>query len=245
MKKPFTHFDLPTYSLDGEHHIPARARTSEEIERRRSMPAGSLLLEEQRNGLQVASRVLQELEDDGDLQFMSEILAVSGLNTSWYTFADQEVMRRRLYLPERANDETGLRQSRESLVQNVRANLSVCAELASQIFAEHTTRRITKRTQAGLGRAIGTASLGLAVVHLGDAPESVSAHQIQDATRRASLKALHRSRTMVSETGTIPSMAGFSDPDSDISVYVRRNAPNQTRTLFIHTQEEVLHENAA
>ena len=239
MKKPYKHFDLPTYHLSGEHYVPARARHSSEIERRRMQPAGTLLLEQQRDGLAVASAVVNQLEEDDDLRFAGDMLAASGLNASWYSFAEgADVMRRRLYLPELADDETGWRETREGLLEKVRSNLAHVADVAWVLTDAKREGLRTDRTKTQLGRALGTVSLGLASLHLGDAPETVSAFRIQDSARRASLTALDRSRTVASEIGMNASIAQLADPDSPLSVHWRRNAPNGAHQAFIKAQEE-------
>lgn len=240
MKKPYKHFDLPTYHLSGEHYVPARARHSGEIERRRMQPTGTVLLEQQRGGLAIASDVVNQLEEDEDLRFAGDMLAAGGLNASWYSFAQgAEVMRRRLYLPELADDETEWRETREGLLEKVRTNLAQAADLAWVLADAGREGLRTERTKTSLGRTMGSVSLGLASVRLGDAPETVSAFQIQAGVRRVSLDALDRSRTISSEVGMNPSIAQLADPDSPLSVYWRRNAPNGAHEAFVKAQEEV------
>lgn len=102
MKQPYRHFDLPTIHLDPHkaHHIPRRATNQSEVERRKTLPKGTLLAEEQTRGIAVAARLLWHLSEQEDIAFVRPIIAAAGINTAWYDFAAQSpVMRRRLLLP--------------------------------------------------------------------------------------------------------------------------------------------------
>jgi hypothetical protein len=82
----------------------------------------------------------------------------------------------------------------------------------------------------GLARTVGHASLTLSCVSLGDLIGYESSYltdfDLQDLARQRGLRVLEQSRIMQQVLGTPPSMAQLADPDSDVSVHWRRNAPN-------------------
>ncbi len=113
-------FDLPTnHQAKGEDYIPPKARQADEIERRRRLPSGTLLAEQQRDGIAISAEALARLEREEDLQFASRILGASALNTSWYLFAKgAPVMRRRLKLPVLATPEPEFRPNTATAGRN-------------------------------------------------------------------------------------------------------------------------------
>jgi hypothetical protein len=240
MKKPFTHFDLPKQHLVGEHYVPARARRTDEIERRRSLPSGTVLLEQQRDGLAIASHVVEHVEEDRDIQYISDMLAASALNASWYGFAQHApVMRRRLYLPELANDETEWRETRSGLLTKVRRSLAETAELASIVASARASGYETKRRLFELGRQLGNTALGAGCMPIGGATYGLSAYEAQVAARDQSLSIVERSRALTSEVGVNVSIAQLADRDSPLSVYTRRTAPDGVYMALEQAVEEL------
>lgn len=229
MKKPYSNFDLPRQHIYSDHYVPSRARDTEEIARRRALPTGTILAEYQRDGLQMATNILAHVEEPEDVAFAVDTLAASGLNSAWYSYARHaSVMRRRLSLPELANDEVGdgWRQTRNGLLTKAQRGLAFTAELAGQLAASRSEGREVDRQSIALGRQLGNVSLELACVRLGNAPESLSAFDVQSLAREQALEALEYSRVVASQTGTHPSLAQLADVDSPLSVYWRREATN-------------------
>lgn len=239
MKKPYTHFDLPKQHLVGQHYVPARARQSDEIERRRSLPTGTILLEQQRDGLAIASHLVEHVEEYPDLKFASDMLAASGINSGWYSYAQQaDVMRRRLILPELAIDATDWRETRGGLMTKVREGLAHAAELGTAYASAKANHHETKRQATLLGRQMGNVSLQLACVRLGNAPLALQAFEVQSAARDEALATLDLSRSIASEVGVNPSLAQLADADSPLSVYWRRHAPNGAFDALEQAREE-------
>ncbi|MDB5165913.1 MAG: hypothetical protein JWM00_803 [Candidatus Saccharibacteria bacterium] len=239
MKKPFTHFDLPKQHLVGDHYVPARARHADEIERRRSLPCGTVLLEQQRDGLAIAHHIAEHVDDDRDLQYVSDMLAASALNASWYGFAQHApVMRRRLYLPELASDDNEWRETRSGLLAKVRQGLAETAELAGAVTAAKVGGYETKRQSFELGRLLGNNALRAGCVTIGNATYGLNAYEAQLAARDQSLVMLERSRTLTSEVGVNVSIAQLADRDSPLSVHVRRTAPDGVYNALEEAIEE-------
>lgn len=235
-KKPFKDFDLPTNHLpDAGHFVPRRARDAREIDRRRGLRAGTLLTEHQARGLTVAELILDQVEEPEDVQFSSKVLAVSGINSAWYSFArgaEEKVMRRRLKLPKLATGNPEQLPNLSILLLMSRSRLSQAVARAHVLVAAHETLpagEVAERRTI-LGREVGAIGLELACVAtpggIGRYGDVMSDFEAQNFARKRGLWALHHARTLVTEIGSHPSMAQLADPDSDVGVYWRRNAPN-------------------
>lgn len=233
MNKPYRNFDLPKQHLDERHYVPARARSNSEIERRRSLPSGTTLLEQQRDGLVIASHMLDSVEQSEDVAFTSHLIAMSGLNAGWYSYAaNSPVMRRLLSLPRLADEDTGWRETRSGLLTKAQRGLADAASLASVLVGATVERRATERHKRQLGRQMGNVALHVACVELGNIAQSYGAFDIQDMAREQSLYALEEARVFGDKIGSHPSIAQLADPNSDLAVYVRRHAPNETLEAY-------------
>jgi hypothetical protein len=235
MKKPFKHFDMPTQHLAGydTHFIPPKARSAAETERRRSRPAGALVAEHQLHGIQIAATVLARVSEQPDIDFVSQLIGVSGLNTASYVFPKGDVMRRRILLPNMIGED-GVEPPRTAdHLEAARHGLreaTVAAEGLLIVAGEKS--KATMRLRMELGRQIGETSLGLICADMADIVPFDNELAIQSMARQQSLLALEASRTMGAEIGTPPSLAQLADPDSHLSVYFRREAPNGAYQAF-------------
>ncbi len=226
-------FDLPTrFQPKGTDYVPPKARDEEEIERRRRVPTGTLMADQQCDGIAITADILARLEDPADLAFASRLLGASALNTSWYLFArGAHVMRRRLKLPLLVAPEDDIRpdtielvQRRDQRLEDVSGRARTYASLVAFNFGEH----LLDNHRRNLGRNVGNSALSIATVDLGDIFTfgSTDDFEVQDAVRRRALRTLTDARELGSELHTIPSLAQLPNPDSDLSVFWRRNAPN-------------------
>lgn len=227
MNRPYRNFDLPKQHLDERHYVPERARTSTEIERRHSLPSGTILAEHQRDGLHIASQIMQMVEQPEDIAFARDVIAMSGINTSWYSYAaNSPVMRRRLNLPMLADEEAEWRETRSGLLTKAQRGLVEAATVAEALANTKAERRSTLRQQQILGRQLGNVSLQLACMELGSIADSYSSFDVQNFAREQSLETLEKARIFGDQVGSHPSLAQLADPNSDLAVYWRRNAPN-------------------
>jgi len=227
MKHPYKHFDLPTEHLRGEHYVPARARDEDEIARRRTLLPGALLAEQQAKGLRVIMGILEHVQEEPDVQFASELLSATGINTSWYALArDALVMRRRLYLPQLADDTLDFRLSPAGVRDEAYGGIVEAGVFADLYRDEHYEGAPLKRTRQAFGRAIGNASLGLGCLELGSAHLRMNAFDAQLAARQQGQRAIERARQLELQLGAAPSLAQLADVDSPLAVYWRRVAPN-------------------
>lgn len=231
-KQPFRDFDLPTKHLGGErHYIPPKARASEEIERRKSMPRGTVLAEQQQRGIAVATAILSQLDEGGEgLRFATKWLAASGINTAWYNFAaEAPVMRRRLKLPILATDDPEQRPSALMLHRQIVSTMHEARGKAAQITSEVGRSPLIETHKAQLGRSLGHASLTMSCFAIGDfigyESATLNDFDLQALARQRGLASLEDARVLSDAIGVAPSEAQLADPDSPLSVFWRREAP--------------------
>lgn len=235
MRNPYTQFDLPTRHLTGNnHYIPPRARDSSEAERRHDLPSGTVLLEQQHRGLLVASRVLEVVNDADDIAYTAQLIGACGLNSAHYQFArGSGFMRRHTALPYLAQPIDQPRPTSEDILASSRTKLSRVAETAGTLANIHAERRFGERDKAEvLGRSMTHAALEAACAPIADNISSRGAFAVQAAVRAHCLDTLDSARNLGIELGTPPSFAQLADPDSDLSVHVRRGAPSDVFYAF-------------
>lgn len=243
--KPFTHFDMTTTHLADTvtHYHTPRTHDSTEAERRHDMPGGSLILEDQTSGLIVGAHGLQhEFQNPEDERFFHDQLIASLVNTGHYSGARgaSDVMRRRWYLPELASDEgDGWRETREGLMYKVHAEMSHAVTLAQQLELAHKRELKAESLRRQLGRATGSAAIALACYDLGDAPEDMSAYDIQALVRLRALDTIQQSRQFT-PFETYGSIAQFARDDSPVAINFMRTAPrsDEAAAVFAQAQED-------
>lgn len=240
MKNPVKHFDLPKQHLIGEHYVPARARHGDEIDRRRALRPGTLLLEQQCDGLAIAQHMIERAEDRPDIEYLSAMLAACAFNSSWYTYARQApVMRRRLEMPQIVSSAYDVRTTTSGMLDRVRSHMAVTTETADAFRMAYADGRNTLRQSTVLGRQMGDVALGLATIPITAATYGLNPVDTQLAVRERGLETLDNARRLVSVIGVNASIAQLSDPDAPLSVDVRRTAPNGVHDSFEEAIEEV------
>lgn len=238
-------FDLPTtLQAKGADYVPPKARDEDEIARRKRLPSGTLLAEQQRDGVAITGDILAQLERQEDLEFASRLLGASALNSSWYLFAQgAPVMRRRLKLPMLANPLPGMRPisaelaiARDQRLTQVKQK----AETHAQMVAFGLSELAVDDNTVILGRSLGNTALAIATVDLGDQvwANNTDDFAVQDLVRRRSLRTLKDARELGSELHTIPSLAQLANPDSDLAVFWRRTAPNGALNAYEAAYEQ-------
>lgn len=237
MNKLRTDFDLPTNHLKGlKAYIPPKARSSTEIDRRHELPKGSLILEHQEAGAKVMRFLLTTAKEAEDVRYVTKIAATADANTASYAYGQtDEVMRRRLKLPLLAVTYNESPLTEQDLVQRSEDNLSEVIELARLLRIAHVTKDSTTRKnklRKSVGQACGNAALSLNCVTLANELEGVSPFKAQDMARIACLSMLQEAKALSSELSYPPSLAQLPDPNSELSVHIRRTAPNNVYEAF-------------
>lgn len=235
MRKPYRDFNLPVQHLAGSnHYVPPKARSSDEIERRRSRPRGVVLAEQQYRGLLIGSRLLRKVEDEPDIAYTYRLLASSGINSTWYLHArGSETMSKRFKLPVLARNEEGtlfqdldLREHAQLVFEDA---IVAAQGLLSAVEADSSLKG---KKALVLGKNLGNASLALACVPGGAPFRSFTPFMAQAWAREQGMDALQNARAMAADIGTPPSFAQLADPNSDLAVEIRRHAPNAVEQAY-------------
>lgn len=230
MPKPYTQFDLPARHIPGDHHyVPPRARQRDEIDRRRALPRGTILLEQQHRGLQVAQALLEAAHDENDVAYVSLYIATCGLNSAWYQCArNSRFMRRHTALPYIAQREEQPAPTTDSLLASTRSSFARITRTAGVLATYHAKQQPNEPLRAdAFGRATAHAALSLACIPVLDTLQSGSVFHTQAAVRAHALATLDTARSIGAELGSPPSFAQLADPDSDMSVHIRRTARSE------------------
>lgn len=235
-KQGFRDFDLPKeHLLDDRHYVPPKTHDVAEIGRRRDLSPGTLLTERQLRGLKIAQQIIENITEEEGQKFSAHMLAMAGLNTAWYSYAqNSDVMRRRLKLPIMAHPRSRtLGAMREDAVsafakQINRANqLVIATDLGLDSRSDHQRR---------LGVGVGNVSLRLAMfepVMNGVFESEPDDDEAQRITRRRCLSVLDDARTAHRTMGSHPSIAQLSDPYSHLAVYWYRHAPGSAQSAVV------------
>lgn len=236
-KQGFRDFDLPKeHLLNDRHYIPPKTYDEVEASRRRELGRGTLLAESQRSGLVVARRILENVTEQEGLMFATHMLAVAGLNTAWYSYAqNSSVMRRRLKLPIMAHKRA---HQPEAVIDDAKDALSKQIARADMLVTATDLRLHTESDhQRRLGVGVGNLSLRLAMFEpvlngnfdfLDDNDE-----RAQALVRSECLSVLEEARTAHRAVGSHPSIAQLSDPYSHLSVFWHRNAPGSAQSAVV------------
>lgn len=197
------------------------------------MPRGTVLVEHQQAGIRVASRVLSLIREEDDLQFARDVIAPSGMNTAWYGFArDASVMRRRLKLPFLVMPEGVEPRDRFAVFEDATEAFERSTVMAGSVVRAVAERLSTlNECKINLGRLVGNASLVLVCSEIGE-QNHIAPFVTQARVRQQGLIALNKARALEAEIGSPPSLAQLADPDSDLSVYIRRTAPDGVYQAF-------------
>lgn len=232
MSEIYKTFDLPTRHLDDRGYVPKRTLDRDEEERRRLLAPGTLLLEEQARGVQVADRILSLIDSDDTqtFEYAASIVALGAMNASWYSFAQNaSVMRRRLQLPELAAENDEWRETRSGLFQKVRDNLLVSEIDAKKLADRNAMRKLRSDDRVRFGRGLGNISLQLGSLSIVNGAAHLSPELAQDAARRRSLELLQEAREIADSDKIYihPSIAQLANLDSPLARHWRDQAPNR------------------
>lgn len=232
--RTYRDFDLPKIHLAEEgHFVPPKARDEAEIERRRAQRPGRLVLQQQQRGTEMARDILGRLSHPDDINFGADVLAVCGLNTAWYLMGKgADVQRRRLKLEVLATEDPEQRPSSLMLLTEARGDFNRATQVGQELLdTSHLHEAVVAKNKRSLGRMIGHGSLTLACVAIGDRvgyeSSMMSDFDVQALARERGLQLVENARAMQVDLRTAPSLAGLANPDSDIAVFWRREAPNE------------------
>ncbi|RYX78934.1 hypothetical protein EON76_04465 [bacterium] len=232
MNKPYKNIDHPVVNLnetDGLHYIPPLSRDEEEIDYLHGVAPGTKILAHQGTGLTVAHAVSEHsFSNETDRHFAFSELSKALFNSSWYLFAQgaQDVMRRRLLLPELADDDADWRETSAGLLARTQDSLGYAAELGQELTIAHASERSTDTIRKRLGRQMGNSALLLSSIDMVPAPRGLSAFEISHAQRLRSLDQFRQSRTTSPQNSFFPSIAQIARSRSPLSTEWQERAPH-------------------
>lgn len=238
-KQPYSNFDLPRQHLSQEgHYVPPKARDPEEIARRRTLPAGTVLAEQQAKGVEIAHTLLGRTEVGSDMKFVTHMVGMLTINASWYLFGRgaPDVMRRRLILPHIARYEDDSRLSAAELRENALEGLGLATDMAADFAGRYAERKLSVHWARGFARHLGNVALDLAVLGDGNTTISGNAFAVQEHVRSQALDLLEYARQSGIDTGTHPSVAQLPDRYSQASLNIHKNGPDNV----VQTYDDIL-----
>lgn len=253
-KDPYRDFDLPVVHLpeyvEG-HYAPteplmdgdeARSEGSATVTWRPQVAT------EQFIGTRIASNTLRLVEAPESIAFTGRLLAASGLNTAWYSFArlSENVQRRRLKLPQLDNPNPDWRPTSRELHQNAIDDLDFAQWPAYKIVSAYEYSKVNLLDfNPEFGRAIGSVALKIAAIDVGDKVHSnarVSDFLTQHLVRERAKDTLRDSAMLIKQLKSFPSVAQLANPNSDLATFMRHNGPLESREAFnVALEEGVTH----
>jgi hypothetical protein len=234
--RPFRDFDMPVEHLNALlHDVLPKSQDPERIAYLKTMPRGTANAEAQFFGHGVAYGVLNTVTEPTDIGYAVDILAPAAFNTAWYSGAQAttDVQRRRLKLP-RFDMPEGI-ATPQTFWDSGRQNFGGALKLANTLVRETHERnpQINKRRQMYM-RQLGNAALELTGSQLSSGIlAEATAYDAQLWARMQSLRLLDTARNLGEIIGRHPSLKQLADPDSYLSVHIRRTAPKGARKAFV------------
>lgn len=250
----FKHLDLPTQHTNPElDYIVPPARDPEEIALRQSKPSGYLVAREQHRGaLIVATMFKQEFADPASRRFTAQHAGAAAENTSHKSFSENAhllppqlgpVQRRVLKLPTLTAGRPEWRPDSAEIQRDTADHFTTaCGEALKVMKCIEFSSPRTMQSKVNFGRTVGKAGLYAACIELGDdlVGAAITDADVMLRVRQTCLESLSYARHIGSIVGSNVTLAQLANPDSDLSVYWRREAPNEAYQVFNEAAEEVL-----
>ncbi len=205
-------------------YIPRPARRPHEIARRKSRPSGTLILEEQHQGLALITIGANQLSSPEEVAEWAQYGAAACIGSGPYML-NGTVMNRYIALPMLGAEMIADRPDSTELHERAVLKLARAAELAGKTLIAHeqcVPKRFYNRLALATGKATVEAALELTCVPLGDFTADpgnyLSNRDVQHLVRQRCMRAVHAANTLGVELGTYPSAAQLTDPISPLAV---------------------------
>lgn len=212
---------------DGNHYIPPKTRDSAEIDRLHGLPHGTLMIEQEIKGLEIAEQLLAQIDDPEALAFAAQIIAAGGFNSSLYDLSrGTPYMYRPLRLPQLIDEDGEHTETPETLKEKVRAGLMEAIQQANRLHGAHVEGVATRKYKEKLGRTIGNTSMLAAAIAWTMPSRSMDPHAASAEIRAQALDTVNLARDLQERIGTYPSLGQLGHRDSELAVFWRRSAPN-------------------
>lgn len=212
---------------DGNHYIPPKTRDSAEIDRLHDLPHGTLMIEQEMRGLEIAEQLLAQIDDPEALAYAAQIIAAGGFNSSLYDLSrGTPYMYRPLRLPRLITEDGEHTETPDTLRAKVRAGLLQAIQQAGDLHTVHIEGRSTRKQKEKLGRTIGNTSMLAAAITWTLPSRVLDPHLASAEIRAQAIDTVNQARDLQLLIGTYPSLGQLSHRDSQLAVHWRRTAPN-------------------
>ena len=245
--KPFSQFEIPRMHLPAEpthrHYKPAPALEKTEIERRKKLPYGTLLAEQQHHSIQVARQVLEVVGQTGSLTSLekaSDQIAAALFNSTFYLDAGRAVgVMRRVY-ELKHNESRPLPAIQTDFVDEAVESLTVAEVISERLVISRAKKHAcTPVYEKRLAHQFANAFMSLSCVAVAEDfndlfdDDSRDLSAIQNLTREACLVTEARSKTLDGRV-VYPSIAQLADKASPEAEYWMEQGTGIMRTA-LHT----------
>lgn len=227
-------------------YIPPVSRNAAEIERRRGMPPGSLVIEQQYLGALASGYFMEWLVQDGsheDVAFGSELTAAALLGSARLSLrGGRPVMRRHLHLPVVVDPVTDVQLTPAQRIKAMSSGLEGVADLSGDIYERKLSlkRRASLERAHRFGRAAGDAALWVALAPQGEeiGEPGMLATEVQLAVRGIADDALEATRVLRGKVGQNLSLAMIGGQAARLETYIEENAPGGVYDTLHDAQKE-------
>lgn len=214
-------------------YVPRPARSAHEISRRRSRRSGSLILEEQQQGIALITLGANRLGSVQEVAEWAEFGAAACIGSGPYMF-NGNVMNRYVALPVLGAANISDRPDSAELHERAILKLARAAELAGKTLIaheQHVSQKTSRKLSLLTGKAMVEAALELACVPLGDFTADpgnyLSNTDVQHLVRQRCMDLVQATNTLGVELGTYPSAAQLTDPISPLAVALQEDGSDQ------------------
>ncbi len=226
--------------IKGADYVPPKARDPKEIARRRMLPKGTIILEQQRDGAEIVARCLELLTGKDDDGVLAKMIARAANGTADICAArpggkSGKTMYKRIALPENDIDPSGLDE--ESLRLRALGLIKAAVEPGRYIVKSHVGNHCsTPAFSEQFGKLVGQTSLVLASAEDNKTLQMVAGDPIavQHYTWLACEAMIEEARLFhrLPSVGVHPTFAQFAHRDSPLNVWIRNNAPNDSAEVL-------------
>lgn len=212
----------------GAHFTPRPSFKADEIAfRKEQAGTGALMHQMERDGIEVATRILSTIEDPNERAAFAKIVGGSLLGSAGYIFEQYSqylAMRHNLEMPRIATKE-GIAFTPEAFNDKLFHDLGVAARLSDQLALVRREKLPVGRLPMQVARAHGRAALNLAMWPLPLIGETSRPSDVQDMVFESAIDMRSAAVSLSKATGTRTSVAQFTDIVSPLNVHVLRTAP--------------------
>lgn len=210
-------------------YFPPLSHDAREIERRRGLPKGTLVVEQQYLGAVAAGLFLSQLSENGtheDEMFGGSVMHAAMLGSARFSLRGGEfVMRRHLHLPRVADPDTDMRMTNTGIRQTALDELVLATEMSKELYdRKRETGRIPLRMSHRFGHAIGDVAMWTAMMTHDEIGPTGTSSEVQKAVLQVGMEALDNTRRLRTRVGQNLSLAMIGGRTARLMTYFEENA---------------------